>query len=180
MGIAAKSKLVLAYHLGRRDGESALKFTTKLHHATSGLFQLTTDGLRAYIEAVEAAFGADIDYAQLIKTYQSDETGNLDRRYSPGDFVSAKKVTVTGNPYEDMISTSYVERQNLTMRMSMRRLTRLTNAFSKKWDNFNMALALHFAHYNFMKVHSSLRVTPAMEAGITNHIWTWDELIGAL
>jgi transposase-like protein/IS1 family transposase len=180
VGIEAKSKLVLAYHLGRRDSVSALAFTTKLQNATSGLFQLTTDGLAAYIGAVEEAFGADIDYAQLIKKYQSDETGNIDRRYSPGDFVSATKHTVMGNPDEEMISTSYVERQNLTMRMSMRRLTRLTNAFSKKWENFDMALALHFAHYNFCKVHSSLRVTPAMEAGIANHIWSWDELIGAL
>jgi len=180
VAIEAKSKLVLAYHLGRRDGENAIEFTKQLQRATDGLFQLTTDGLRAYIEAVEAAFGADIDYAQLVKKYKSDETGNIDRRYSPGDFVSATKVTVTGNPDEDMISTSYVERQNLTMRMSMRRLTRLTNGFSKRWGNLNKALALHFAYYNFVRVHQSLRVTPAMEAGITSHIWTWDELIGAL
>jgi len=180
VAIEAKSKLVLAYHLGRRDGENAIEFTKQLQRATDGLFQLTTDGLRAYIEAVEAAFGADIDYAQLVKKYKSDETGNRDRRYSPGDFVSATKVTVTGNPDEDMISTSYVERQNLTMRMSMRRLTRLTNGFSKRWGNLNKALALHFAYYNFVRVHQSLRVTPAMEAGITSHIWTWDELIGAL
>lgn len=180
VGIEAKSKLVLAYHLGRRDSASALKFTEKLDRATDGIFQLTTDGLAAYIGAVEETFGADIDYAQLIKSYQSDETGNIDRRYSPGDFVSAKKVTVTGNPDSEMVSTSYVERQNLTMRMSMRRLTRLTNGFSKKWENFDKALALHFAYYNFCKVHQSLRVTPAMEAGITDHIWTIDELIGAL
>jgi len=146
VAIEAKSKLVLAYHLGRRDGENAIEFTKQLQRATDGLFQLTTDGLRAYIEAVEAAFGADIDYAQLVKKYKSDETGNIDRRYSPGDFVSATKVTVTGNPDEDMISTSYVERQNLTMRMSMRRLTRLTNGFSKRWGNLNKALALHFAY----------------------------------
>ncbi|MDX2029228.1 MAG: hypothetical protein SF339_01065 [Blastocatellia bacterium] len=180
MGIEAKSKLVLAYHLGRRDSASALQFTEKLNHATAGLFQLTTDGLRAYVDAVEQTFGADIDYAQLVKQYKSDEIGNIDRRYSPGDFIGAKKVTVAGKPDEDMISTSYVERQNLTMRMSMRRLTRLTNGFSKKWENMNKALALHFAYYNFCKVHQSLRVTPAMEASVTNHIWTWDELIGAL
>lgn len=145
-----------------------------------GQFQLTTDGLRAYVDAVEQTFGTDIDYAQLVKQYKSDETGNIARRYSPGDFVSAKKVTVTGNPDQEKISTSYVERQNLTMRMSMRRLTRLTNGFSKKWENFNKALALHFGFYNFCKVHQSIRVTPAMEAGITDHIWTIDELIGAL
>ncbi len=179
VGIEAKSKLVLAYHLGRRDSASALKFTEKLDHATAGIFQLTTDGLAAYLSAVEETFGADIDYAQLVKTYKSDQTGNIDRRYSPGDFTGAKKVTINGNPDEEMISTSYVERQNLTMRMSMRRLTRLTNGFSKKWENFNKALALHFAYYNFCKVHQSLRVTPAMEAGIADHIWTMDELIGS-
>lgn len=148
--------------------------------ATGGRFQLITDGLKAYIEAVEQTFGADIDYAQLIKKYLSDETDNLERRYSPGDFVSATKTIVMGDPDKDMISTSRVERNNLTMRMSMRRLTRLTNGYSKKWENFDKALALHFAHYDFCKVHQSLRVTPAMEAGIASHIWTPDELIGTL
>jgi len=180
VGIEAKSKLVLCYQLGRRDIETAIKFTEKLNRATGGRFQLTTDGLRAYIDAVEQTFGADIDYAQLVKKYKSDEDGNIERRYSPGDFVSAKKVTVMGNPDEEMISTSYVERQNLTMCMSMRRLTRLTNGFSKKWSNLDMALALHFGFYNFSKIHQSLRVTPAMEAGITDHVWTLDELIVAL
>lgn len=179
VGIEAKTKLVVCYQLGRRDIETAIKFTEKLQRASDGRFQLTTDGLKAYIEAVEQTFGADIDYAQLVKKYKSDE-GNIERRYSPGDFVAATKVPITGNPEEGKISTSYVERQNLTMRMSMRRLTRLTNGFSKKWENFEKALALHFAYYNFCKVHQSLRVTPAMEAGITNHIWTLDELIGAL
>jgi IS1 family transposase len=180
VGIEAKSKLVLCYQLGRRDIETALKFTEKLSRATGARFQLTTDGLKAYIEAVEQTFGADIDFAQLAKTYKSDEIGNIERRYSPGDFVSAKKVPVMGDPDEEMISTSYIERQNLTTRMSMRRLTRLTNGLSKKWENLDMALALHFAHYDFCRVHQSLRVTPAMEAGITDHIWTLDELIGAL
>ncbi|MCI0388243.1 MAG: IS1 family transposase [Acidobacteria bacterium] len=180
VAIEAKSKLVLCYHLGRRDFENAFVFAQKLQRATDGRFQLIKDGLKSYIEAIEQTFGADIDYAQLIKSHMSDETGNLERHYSPGDFVSAKKVTMAGNPDEEMISTSYVERQNLTMRMSMRRLTRLTNGFSKKWENLNMALALHFAHYNFCKIHQSLRVTPCMEAGITDHIWTLDELIGAL
>lgn len=180
VAIEAKSKLVLAYHLGRRDSVSALAFTEKLDAATDGRFQLTTDGLKAYIEAVEQTFGADIDYAQLVKQYKSDEDGNIARRYSPGDFVTATKVPLMGNPDTEKISTSYVERQNLTMRMSMRRLTRLTNGFSKKWENLNKALALHFAYYNFCKVHQSIRVTPAMEAKITDHIWTIDELIGML
>lgn len=180
VAIEANTKLVLCYQLGRRDIETALKFTEKLQRATDGRFQLTTDGLRAYIYAIEETFGSDVDYAQLIKKYQSDESGNFDRRYSPGDFVSATKTTITGNPEDEMISTSHVERQNLTMRMSMRRLTRLTNGFSKKWENLDLALAMHFAYYNFCRVHQSLRVTPAMEAGITDHIWTLDELIGAL
>src|SRR5262249_10386059 len=154
-----------AYQLGKRDIETAIKFTDKLNRATGGRFQLTTDGLKAYLETVEHTFGSDIDYAQLVKTYKCDEDGNLERRYSPGDFVSTKKVTIMGDPDEDMISTSRVERQNLTMRMSMRRLTRMTNGYSKKWDNFDKALALHFAHYDFCKVHQSLRITPAMEAG---------------
>ena len=122
------------------------------------------------------------DFAQLVKSYKSDNAGaaSAERRYSPGDFQGAKKTPVMGNPDPKLISTSYVERQNLTMRMSMRRLTRLTNAFSKKWENLNSALALHFAYYNFCRIHSSLRVTPAMEAGVTDHLWSLDELIGEL
>ena len=179
VAIEAKSKLVLCYHLGKRDLPNAMQFMEKLQKATDGRFQLTTDGLKAYLGAVEETFGADIDYAQLIKHYLSDETGNLDRRYSPGDFVGATKQTITGKPNMEKVSTSYVERNNLTIRMSTRRLTRLTNAFSKKWANLDMALAINFAHYNFCKVHGSLRVTPCMEAGITPHVWTWDELLGA-
>jgi transposase-like protein/IS1 family transposase len=179
VAIEGKSKLVACYELGRRDIPTALRFTDKLQRAASGRFQLTTDGLKAYVEAVEQTFGADIDFAQLVKKYKSDEDGNIERRYSPGDFVSAKKVTITGNPELDKVSTSYVERQNLTMRMMMRRLTRLTNAFSKKWENLDKALSLHFAYYNFCRVHKTLRVTPAMEAGITNHVWSIAELLTA-
>lgn len=127
---------------------------------------------------MQQVFGDEIDFAQLVKSYRSDETGNLARRYSPGDFVSAQKVLVSGSPDMEKVSTSYIERQNLTMRMSMRRLTRLTNGFSKKWANMEKALALHFAYYNFCRVHKSLRVTPAMEAGITNHVWSIEELTG--
>jgi IS1 family transposase/transposase-like protein len=176
VGIEAKSKLVVCFLLGRRDLASATKFTEKLQRASDGRFQLTTDGLRAYVDAVEQVFGAEIDYGMLIKKYKSDETGRFERRYSPGDFVSAHKMAVMGNPDLDKISTSYVERQNLTMRMSMRRLTRLTNAFSKKWENLEKALALHFAYYNFCRVHKTLRVTPAMEARLTDHVWELSEL----
>jgi transposase-like protein/IS1 family transposase len=179
VAIEAKSKLVVCYALGRRDFETAKKFMDKLQKVASGRFQLTTDGLRAYLDAVEQTFGIDIDFAQLVKSYKSDTIGKAERRYSPGDFVSAVKVPIAGNPVMETVSTSYVERQNLTMRMSMRRLTRLTNGFSKKWENMEKALAIHFAYYNFCRVHQSLRVTPAMEAKITDHVWTLDELLGA-
>jgi transposase-like protein/IS1 family transposase len=178
VGIEAKSKLVACFELGRRDIETALKFTKKLERASGQRFQLTTDGLASYVTAVEKVFGADIDFAQLVKSYESSTEGGGERRYSPPDVVSAKKVKITGKPDMDKVSTSYVERQNLTMRMSMRRLTRLTNGFSKKWENLELALALHFAYYNFCRVHGSLRVTPAMEAGIADHIWTLEELAG--
>jgi IS1 family transposase len=177
VAIDAKTKLVACHQLGRRDLPTALTFMRKLQRVAGGRFQLTTDGLSAYRDAVEKTFGAAIDFAQLIKEYKSDAGGPAERRYSPGDFVSAKKVVVMGDPDTAKISTSYIERQNLTMRMSMRRLTRLTNGFSKKWENLNAALALHIACYNFCRVHQSLRVTPAMEAGITDHVWTLEELV---
>ena len=173
-------ELIVSYFVGDRGGESAMMLMDDLRARLANRVQLTTDGHRAYLEAVEGAFGADVDYAQLVKSYRSDEAGKAERRYSPGDFIGAKKVPIMGNPDEARISTSYIERQNLTMRMSMRRLTRLTNGFSKKWENFEKALGLHFAYYDFCKVHQSLRVTPAMEAGITDHIWSLDELIGIL
>ena len=157
---SSSTQIVACFVLGRRDFETAKKYTDKLQKVASGRFQLTTDGLRTYLDAVEQTFGIDIDFAQLVKTYKSDESRKIERRYSPGDFVSAVKVPVMENPVMETVSTSYVERQNLTMRMSMRRLTRLTNGFSKKWENIEKALALHFAYYNFCRVHQSLRVTP--------------------
>jgi transposase-like protein/IS1 family transposase len=178
VGIEAKSKLVVCFVLGRRDLPTATKFMEKMNRAAEKRFQLTTDGLQSYLGAVQQVFGEEIDFAQLVKSYKSDETGNIARRYSPGDFVSAVKVPVSGNPDMEKVSTSYVERQNLTMRMSMRRLTRLTNGFSKKWENMEKALALHFAYYNFCRIHQTLRVTPAMEAGITDHVWSIEELTG--
>jgi hypothetical protein len=138
--------------------------------------QLTTDGHRAYLDAVENAFGSDIDFAQLVKLYgNSGNEGTI--RYSPAECTGEIKVGVSGSPNEKHISTSYVERQNLTMRMSMRRFTRLTNGFSKKLENLEYALALHFMNYNFCRIHQSLRVTPAMEAGITDHPWTIQEIL---
>jgi len=177
VGIEATSKLILCFELGRRDEPTALAFMEKLQRATDGRFQLTTDGLLAYIDAVETVFGADIDFAQLVKSYVSDTAGPAERRYSPGDFISAVKTVIMGQPNKKSICTSYVERQNLTMRMAIRRLTRLTNAFSKKWENLKLALVLHFAYYNFCRVHQTLRCTPAMDAGITDHIWNLGELL---
>lgn len=179
VGIEAKSKLVVCFVLGRRDLPTATKFMDKLNRAAEKRFQLTTDGLQSYLSAVQKVFGDSLDFAQLVKSYKLDETGNIARRYSPGDFVAAVKMPVSGNPDMEKVSTSYVERQNLTMRMSMRRLTRLTNAFSKKWANMEKALALHFAYYNFCRVHQSLRVTPAMEAKLTDHVWSLEKLAGS-
>jgi hypothetical protein len=143
----------------------------------SNRVQLTTDGHRPYLEAVENAFHGDIDYARLVKMYGGDLKEGQ-RRYSPSEFVSAEKKIEAGNPDVKHISTSYIERQNLTMRMSMRRFTRLTNAFSKKVENLEHAVALHFMYYNFGRIHKTLRVTHAMEAGVTDHVWSLEEIAG--
>ena len=140
--------------------------------------QVTTDGHKVYLEAVEGAFGNDIDYAMLVKMYEGDSGKSVpsEARYSPVHCTGAKKQNITGDPDAAHISTSYAERANLTMRMSMRRLTRLTNAFSKKVDNHKAAIALHFMHYNFARIHKTLRVTPAMEAGVADHVWSLEEV----
>jgi hypothetical protein len=140
--------------------------------------QISTDGLRAYVDAVERAFGSDVDYAQIVKVYGQEETSN-NRRYSAPEFVSAEKKVITGNPDPKLISTSYVERLNATTRLHMRRLTRLTLAFSKKRENFEAAVGLHFAYYNFVKRHNTLRCTPAMAAGVTHTTWSVGDLIEA-
>ena len=143
--------------------------------------QLTTDGYRAYVEAVEGAFGADIDYAMLVKMYGNDSpSSNPDSKYSPSKFMNARKQVITGMPDKRKVSTSIAERNNLTMRMSMRRFTRLTNGFSKKIENLEAAVALHFMYYNFGRIHQTLRVTPAMEAGISDHVWSLEEIAGLL
>jgi IS1 family transposase len=161
------SKLALAWHLGRRTEEDTKEFIGKLHTATAGGFQLTTDGYNAYPEAVESHFGKNIDFAQLIKQYGKWCVNEEERRYSPPSVISVEKIAISGDPVEEEICTSHIERQNLHMRMSMRRLTRLTNAFSKKWENLKAALALHFWNYNFCWMHRTIRMTPAMRAGIS-------------
>ena len=151
MAIEANLKLVLCFELGRRDWNTTISFVKKLGKAVQGRFQLTTDGFKPYVGAIEDEFGADVDFSQLVKIYTSDETSR--ERYSPGEVAEAISVEISGDPDPAYISTSYVERQNLTMRMAIRRLTRLTNGFSKKWENLKAALALHFAYYNFCRMH---------------------------
>jgi len=175
VAMEANSKLILAWHLGKRNRRDTLEFILKLRNATEGRFQLTTDGWTSYPDAVERVFGSDIDYAQLVKVYGASRDG--EQRYSPAEVIDVEVVPRAGMPDFERICTSHIERQNLTMRMQIRRLTRLTNAFSKKWENLKAAIALHFAYYNFCRVHSSLRVTPAMEAGLTDHVWTLEELL---
>lgn len=179
VALDAETKLVPCWFVGQRDAGCAYHFMHDLKDRLANRVQLTTDGHRAYLTAVEDAFGCEIDYAMLQKIYgnvnESPET-----RYSPAICMGARKAVITGNPDHNHVSTSYAERQNLTMRMSMRRFTRLTNGFSKKVENHEHMLALHYMYYNFARIHQSLRVTPAMEAGISDHVWGLEEIIGLL
>jgi len=174
--IDADTKLVAAWMIGPRDSGTAYDFMQDVAGRLAGRVQLTTDGLKAHLEATEAAFGADIDYAQLVKIYGEAANKGPERKYSPENFCGTRVTTVTGDPDAKHISTSFVERQNLTMRMSMRRFTRLTNGFSKKLENLGHAVALHFMYYNFGRIHQTLRVTPAMEAGVSDHVWSLEEI----
>lgn len=172
--ICADTKLVPSFLVGGRDGGYAMEFITDLASRMASRIQLTSDGHKAYLEAVEAAFGGDVDYAQLIKIYGPAPEGQ--RRYSPPECVGTQVATVSGYPDMAHVSTSYAERQNLTMRMSMRRFTRLTNGFSKKIENHWHAVSLHFMYYNFGRIHKSLRVTPAMAAGVSDHVWSLEQI----
>ena len=182
-GIDADTKLVPCWHVGGRTGRDAWDFISNLRSRLTNRVQLTTDGLRAYLEAIEGVFGAEVDYAMLNKIY-GHETREGQRRYSPAECIGAEKRVVAGDPDKSRISTSYVERQNLTMRMSMRRFTRLTNAFSKKIENHMHAISLHFMWYNFARPHKTLSKpylkTPAMAAGVADHIWTAEEIVSLL
>lgn len=170
------TKLIAAFMVGRRDYETAHEFIDDLASRLANRIQLTTDGYKVYLDAVDASFGHNIDFAQLVKVYGQPHEVSAQRRYSPAKFVAAEKTLVRGSPDWEKVSTSHVERQNLTMRMGMRRFTRLTNGFSKKLYNLECAVALHFMHYNFGRIHKTLRVTPAMEAGISDHVWTLEEI----
>lgn len=174
--IDADTKLVPSFMVGPRDGGVAYDFMQDLAGRLANRVQLTTDGHRAYLEAVEGAFGSNVDYAQLVKIYGPAESKSPERKYSPESFCGTRVSVVSGDPDEKNISTSFVERQNLTMRMSMRRFTRLTNGFSKKVQNHVHAVALHFMYYNFGRIHKSLRITPAMAAGVSDRVWSLEEI----
>jgi IS1 family transposase len=172
--IDADTKLAISWLVGRRDGEYAEAFIGDLASRLAGRIQLTTDGHGPYLTAVEKVFAGAIDYAMLVKIYGEESQGQ--KRYSPAQFVNAEKRRINGNPDMKEVSTSYVERQNLTMRMGMRRFTRLTNGFSKKIENLEHAVALHFMHYNFCRIHKTLKTTPALEAGITDKLWSLEDI----
>ena len=169
------TKLMVSYFVGDRSGQSAICLMDDLRARLSNRVQLTTDGHKAYLEAVEGAFGGDVDYGMLVKIY--GEAPGPKGRYSPAECIGARKDRIEGDPDPKFVSTSHVERQNLTMRMHCRRLTRLTNAFSKKLENFKAAVALNFAYYNFVKIHGSIRCTPAMAAGVSPSIWKVSDLV---
>jgi len=171
----ADTKLVPCWLVGLRTANYAYQFMNDLAKRLINRVQLTTDGHRKYLDAVDDVFGDNIDYAMLVKLYGSDPEG--EKRYSPSEYLGTDTRIIKGNPDPKEISTSYVERQNLTMRMGMRRFTRLTNGFSKKVDNLKHAVSLHFMYYNFARVHKTLGVTPAMAAGIVNHVWTLEEIV---
>jgi IS1 family transposase len=173
----ADTKLVPCWNVGKRDGAAAWEFMTDLASRLRNKVQLTTDGHHAYLEAVEDAFGGDIDYAMLVKIYGKAQE---EIRYSPAECVGCEIKVISGNPQKGHISTSYIERQNLTMRMSMRRFTRLTNGFSKKLENHIHAISLHYMYYNFCRIHKTLRCTPAMAAGVSNRLWEIEDIVALL
>jgi len=178
--LCADTKLIINFLVGRRDSHFAKLFIDDLASRLKNRVQVTTDGHKVYLDAIENAFGSEVDYAMLIKVYGEAKTTEDQRKYSPAECSGAEKKAITGSPDKKYISTSYVERQNLTMRMSMRRFTRLTNGFSKKVDNLYFAVALHFMYYNFCRIHKTLRVTPAMEAKITDHVWNIEDIINLI
>jgi IS1 family transposase len=177
--IEAQSKLIISHFVGGRDGDCAAWFIQDVADRVADRIQLTSDGHRAYLEAVEGAFGDDVDYAQLVKIYGASSEG-AKGRYSPAECIGAEKHRITGNPDKRHISTSYSERSNLTMRMHNRRFTRLTNAFSKKFENHAHMVAIWAVWYNWIRIHKTLRVTPAMEAGLSETVMDWPEFIALM
>jgi IS1 family transposase len=178
VAIDADSKLVPSWRIGDRSGQTAIAFVDDLRSRLAVRPQITTDGHRAYLEAIEGSFGADVDYAMLVKIYGADAAG--EKRYSPAECIGAVKHRIEGDPDPKHVSTSFAERQNLTLRMSDRRFTRLTNAFSKKLENHALSVALHYMHYNFCRIHKTLRITPAMAAGVTDHVWSVADIVSMI
>jgi len=176
IALDADSKLIVAWRTGLRNEMAAYQFMADLHERLAGRTQISTDGLRIYRQAIESAFGTEVDFAQIVKTFENKPSG----KYSPPVCTGIQKTAVMGSPDMAKAGTSHVERQNMTIRMGNRRFTRLTNAFSKKAENHVHSLAIHFMHYNFCRIHQTLRVTPAMQAGLTDHVWSLEELIGLL
>jgi IS1 family transposase len=175
VAIDPETKLIPVHRVGKRDLPTATAFLADLSDRLTNRVQLSSDALAAYVDATEQAFGADVDYGQAVKIYDAEPAGA--GRYSPPKIVRSEKTAIVGNPDEDHISASLVERQNLTMRMSMRRFTRLTNGFSKKVENHRAAVGLHFGHYNFVRLHSTIECSPAMAAGVSRHLWSTEEFV---
>jgi IS1 family transposase len=178
VAIDAQTKLVASWLVSSRDGDAAKLFISDLASRLSNRVQLTSDGHKPYLEAVEDSFGADIDYAMLQKIYGN--APEAEKRYSPATCIGCETKVIEGKPDPKHINTSYIERQNLTMRMNMRRFTRLTNGFSKKVENHALSVALHYMHYNFCRIHKSLRITPAMAAGVTDRLWTIADIVAII
>ncbi len=180
LAIERDTKLILAWHVGRREPEDTAWFSEKLRIATTGRFQLSTDGFKPYCTAIPEAFSGNIDFAQLVKIYGRPRDAKAETRYSPAEISGIRKHEMWGHPDMDQVCTSHVERGNLSIRMGVRRMTRLTNAFSKKWENHEAHLAIWFLYYNFCRVHATLRTTPAVAAGLTDHVWSISELLTVL
>lgn len=179
VALDAVNKAILSYRVGKRDGENANAFAADVRERITNRPQISSDAFTPYAEAVELAFGAEVDYAQIVKQYEGEPGPTAARRYSPGWVVGVRKHRIAGKPVRSKVSTSFIERSNLTLRMQSRRFTRLTNAFSKKLRNHAAAVSLYVAYYNLCRVHETLRITPAMALGVTDHIWTIGELIEA-
>jgi IS1 family transposase len=177
VAICADTKLVPSFLTGKRNDATTRVFVADLAKRMKSHVQISTDGLRSYVGAIDDSFGRTVDYAQVTKTYEAEPIGP--GRYSPPKVTGVDKTPIFGSPVEELVSTSYVERNNLNIRMGTRRFTRLTNAHSKKLENHGAAVALWFAYYNFVRIHSTLRCTPAMAAGVTSTVWSMDELLDA-
>ena len=177
IAIDADTKLVPSFRVGKRDLPNARAFVTDLAERLTNRVQLSSDALRAYVDAVETGFGGNVDYGQIVKSFETTDPLPASSRYSPPRVVSSTKTPISGNPDPDFISTSYIEKQNHTLRMHCRRLARLTNAFSKKLENFRAAVALNYAYYNFVLVHKTIRMTPALRAGVARTLWTVEDLV---